>query len=171
MTLLKVLPLWFLRQNERKGWIYNYLEGFFFVVSFLRFSATGKKIDGGVTVTPLVGGRVNEDILMRRRKQNGDCNVRNRGMSPDVPIFKVKVFTSEPFFSLNWNKWILVVNILNQILLTVLTFIALQTFRKSLICRWRFLFGVCYYVNIQYTPWRIINKSHCGEQNLSWNVY
>ena len=50
----------------------------------------------------------------------------------------------------------LVVDILTQILLTVLTFIALPILHKNTICcRW-FLFGVRYYSNFQFTPWRVI---------------
>ena len=35
----------------------------------------------------------------------------------------------------------------------------------------RLLFDVCYYVKVQFSPWRVIDISHYGEQNLSWNVY
>ena len=73
------------------------------------------------------------------------------GMSPDVPAFKVRVFTSD-FRFLIGVKLILVVDILTQILLTFLALIALPILRKtSTSCRW-FLFGVSYYVNFQFTP-------------------
>ena len=57
---------------------------------------------------------------------------------------------------LNWRRWILVVNIPTQILLTLLTFIALLILLKVSIWRGWFLFGVRYYENIQLTPWRVI---------------
>ena len=48
---------------------------------------------------------------------------------------------------LNWSKWISVIDILNPILLTLLTFIILHILWKVTIgCGW-FLFGVCYHVN------------------------
>ena len=50
-------------------------------------------------------------------------------------------------------------------MLTLLTFIALQGLWKVLICRARLPFGVCYYVNVQFTPRRVINISHYDEQN------
>ena len=58
LTPLKVLPPWFLRQNECKGWTYNYLEAFCVRVS-LRFSATGRQSEG-VTVTSPVGRGLKE---------------------------------------------------------------------------------------------------------------
>ena len=42
------------------------------------------------------------------------------------------------------------------ILLTLLNFIALLILRKVSICRLWFLFDVSYYVNVQFTPWRVI---------------
>ena len=66
------------------------------------------------------------------------------GMSPDVPTVKVRVEI------LNWSKWILVIDILNHILLTLLTFITLQSLRKVSICCTRLLLDVCYYVNVQF---------------------
>ena len=49
----------------------------------------------------------------------------------------------------------LVVNILTQILFTLFTFFDLQIFRKK---KYKFgLFGVIYYVNFQFTPWKVIN--------------
>ena len=66
------------------------------------------------------------------------------GMSPDVPAFKVCVFTSD--FKLFWIG-VIIVDILTQILLTLLTFIALPILRKISICRRWFLFGVSCYVN------------------------
>ena len=68
--------------------------------------------------------------------------------------------------NLNRSKWISVVDILTQILLTLLTFIGLPIWRKISICyRW-FLFGVGYYVNFQFTPCRMINGQQYGEQNF-----
>ena len=58
---------------------------------------------------------------------------------------------------LNWNKLILVIDILTQILLTLLTFIALLTLQIVSICRWWVLFGVSYYINVSFTPWRVNN--------------
>ena len=62
------------------------------------------------------------------------------------------------------TKRILVIDILNQNLHTLLTFVALKQFcERSIICCARLLFGVCYYVNS--TPWVnyerlvIINKT------------
>ena len=43
-------------------------------------------------------------------------------------------------------------DILNQILLALLTFIVLPILRKISICRRWFLFVVSYYVNFQFTP-------------------
>ena len=92
------------------------------------------------------------------------------GMSPDVPKVKVRVLASD-FQILNWSKWILVIHILTLILLNLLTFISLPILRQVLICYARLLFGVGYYVNVQFTLRREIDESHYGEQNLSWNVY
>ena len=64
----------------------------------------------------------------------------------------------------------LVIDIFNQILLTLLTFIALQIFQKVSVYCARLLFSVCYFVNV-FTPQRVIDRSHYDEQNLSWNVY
>ena len=50
-------------------------------------------------------------------------------MSPDVPAFKVCVFTSDFKFELELMD--IVVDILTQILLTLLTFIAYQFCEKS----------------------------------------
>ena len=57
-------------------------------------------------------------------------------------------------------------NIRNKILLTLSTFIALPILRKKLL-----LFGEGYYVIVHFTPRRVIDGSHYGEQNLNWNVY
>ena len=66
-------------------------------------------------------------------------------MSPDLPTFKV-------LEGLNtWSKWILLIDILIQILLTIWTFIALNILRIVSIRCWWFLFGVCYYVSVQFT--------------------
>ena len=64
-----------------------------------------------------------------------------------------------------WCKWILKINILSQILLTLLTFIAFQIFRNGLICCVRLLFSVCYYVNVQIVSRRVIDWFHYGEQH------
>ena len=69
-------------------------------------------------------------------------------MTPDVPTFKVLVFTNGLRFLIE----VLEVNILTQILLTLLTFITLPILRKISVCRRWFLFGVSYYVNFQFTP-------------------
>ena len=65
-------------------------------------------------------------------------------------------------------KWILVIDILNdQILLTLLTFNALQILRTVSIFCARLLFGVSYYENAQstmFTPRRVIDETHFGEQ-------
>ena len=69
------------------------------------------------------------------------------GMSPDQTAFKV-------------FKWM---NISgrhsNSDFLTLLAFIAFNTnfAKKMSICRRWFIFGVSYYVNFQFTPWRVIN--------------
>ena len=90
-----------------------------------------------------------------RRKQNDDFKVWNFrrflfGLSPDVPIVKVRVLTSD------------------IVLLTLLSFIVLQILRIGSICCARLLFGVCYYVNARFTPRRMTNVFHYGEQNLSF---
>ena len=61
-------------------------------------------------------------------------------------------------------------DVLHQIFLSFLTFIALQISQNVSIWCARLLFGVCYYVNIQFTPQRVINIFHYAEQNLSLNV-
>ena len=78
------------------------------------------------------------------------------GMSPDVGIQSSRFYKWLKI--LNSSKWILVVDILTQILLTLLTFIALLILRKISICRGYFLLGVSYYVNFKFTPWRVINR-------------
>ena len=62
-------------------------------------------------------------------------------------------------------------NILTQILLTLVTFIALPILRKISICHRWFLLSVSYYVTFQSTLRRVINGKQYDEQNLSWNVY
>ena len=52
---------------------------------------------------------------------------------------------------LNWSKWILVVDILTQMLLTLLTFIGLLILQKVLLCVGWFLFGVSNHVIFQFT--------------------
>ena len=68
---------------------------------------------------------------------------------------------------LNWSKWILVTGILNHILLTVLPFIALQFCERYNLFYKASPWCVLIYVNVQFTPRRVINGSHIGEQNLS----
>ena len=57
----------------------------------------------------MVSSRVVDSKVLRMaiqfdylKRQNGECNVRNKrflfGMSPDVPAFKVHVFTSDSKF-------------------------------------------------------------------------
>ena len=58
------------------------------------------------------------------------------------------------------EKMILVVDILTQSLLTLLTFISLLSLRKLSIWRGWFLFGVIYYVNVQFTPWKVIDMDN-----------
>ena len=104
------------------------------------------------------------------KRENSDFNVCNLrrflfGISLDVSKSAFSLVT----FNLNGRKWTLVVDIFDQILLTLLTFITLQFLRKVSICCARLLFGMCYYV--QFNPRRVIDISHYGEQNLSWNVY
>ena len=74
-------------------------------------------------------------------------------------------------YILNWSKWILVIDILSQILLSLLPFIALQIMRNVLICcvrlLGRLLSGVCN-VNNKFTPQKVIDWFHYGEHNLSW---
>ena len=85
-------------------------------------------------------------------------------MSSDVPtesVFSLVTLTFE-------SKWILVKDVLNQILLSLLVFIALQILRKVSVCCARLLFGVWYYVNVQFTSRMGIDGSHYCEQNLSW---
>ena len=74
-------------------------------------------------------------------------------MSPDVLAFKVCIFTSIFKFWIG-SKWIYQ----TQILLTLLTFTALPILQKVSICRWWYLFGASYYVNLQFTRWRVINE-------------
>ena len=50
-----------------------------------------------------------------------------------------------------------VVAILTHILLTLLTSIGLSILQRISLCHRWFLFGVSYYVNFQFTPWRLIN--------------
>ena len=62
-----------------------------------------------------------------RKRQNGECDIRNFRrcffcMSSDVLAFKVPHFYKWLWIS-NWSKWILVVDIPTQILLTILLFI------------------------------------------------
>ena len=91
-------------------------------------------------------------------------------MNPGIQAFKSRVFASDLTFWIGVNKyWI--VDILPQILLTLLTFIDLLILRKVLICDGWFLFGVSYYVAFQFAPWRVINGSYYGEQNSSCNVF
>ena len=89
-----------------------------------------------------------------------------------VWVLKSPFYNFDFKFWIGVNKiWIFVVDILIQILLTFLTFIASQILRKVSICGGWFLLGLSYYVNFQFTPWRVINGYQHGEQNLSWNVY
>ena len=80
-----------------------------------------------------------------RRKQNDDYNVWHFRrflfgiVSPDVPTKFMFLLVTSYLES----EWKLVIDILNQILLTILTFIALQILRRvSKYCA-RLLFGVC----------------------------
>ena len=71
-------------------------------------------------------------IMIIRR--NGECNIRNFrqflfGMSHDVPAFKVHVFTSDFRFWIGVNEYY-VVDILTQILLTLLPSITYQFCKK-----------------------------------------
>ena len=66
-------------------------------------------------------------------------------MSPDVPTVKVRVLTND--FTCKWIS-VYVIDIRNQILLTLLTFIALPILRKVSIWCERLLFGVCYYLKV-----------------------
>ena len=50
-------------------------------------------------------------------------------------------------------------------------YIALQILRKVLLCFASIIFGVCYYLNVQFTPRGVLSRSHYVEQNLSWNIY
>ena len=101
-----------------------------------------------------------------RRKQNDDCNVWNFrrclfGMSSVVPTVKPTFLQKLQTLLqiLNRSKWILVIGILNQILLTLLHFIALQILWMVAICCARLLFGVYYYVKVQFTFRRVIDGS------------
>ena len=58
-----------------------------------------------------------------RKKQNVRNFRRFLFGSFDVPTVKVRALTSDFKSSLIWIKWILVIDILNQILLTLLTII------------------------------------------------
>ena len=103
-----------------------------------------------------------------RRKQNFRRFLF--GMSPDVPKVKVR----RAVLLVTFKFWIGVndiSNILTLILLNLLTFIPLPILRQVSICCARLLFGVGYYVNVQFTLRREIDESHYDEQNLSWNVY
>ena len=71
---------------------------------------------------------------------------------------------------MNWRKFIVVIVILSDFAKSF-DFHYLTNFGKVSVCCARLLFGVCYYVNVQFTPQRVINRSHYGEQNLIWNVY
>ena len=98
------------------------------------------------------------------KRQNGDCNVSNFSVvwSWCTGIQSLRFY--KWLSILNWSKWIFVVDILTQILLTLLTLNALPILRKiSICCRW-FLFGVSYHVNLQLIPWRVINRKQCGQQ-------
>ena len=90
------------------------------------------------------------------KTQNGECNIRNfkqflLGISPDIPAFKLRVFTSDFLnFELEQTN-VSSIDILTQILLTLLIFIALPILRKISNYRGWFLFGVSYRVNFQFT--------------------
>ena len=50
------------------------------------------------------------NIFFSMKRQNGECNVRNFrrvlfGMSPDVPAFKARVFTSDFKFRIGVNEY------------------------------------------------------------------
>ena len=101
---------------------------------------------------------------MIKKKQNGECNVRNFrwflfGISPLVPAFKVLVFTSDFKF---WNgcKWLLMVDILTQILPPLLTFIALPILQEISICHWWLPFGVSFVLtfNLHLEEWSMDNN-------------
>ena len=64
-------------------------------------------------------------------------------MIPDVTTYKVSIFTSDYKF-LMWVNELLVVDILTQILLTLLTSVAYQFCEKMSICRRWFLYGVTF---------------------------
>ena len=78
----------------------------------------------------------------KNEKKNEKCNVRNFRrflfcMSPDIPAFRVLVFTSD------FEFWIGI----NECFAHSLTFIALSILREiSIRCRW-LVFGVNYCVN------------------------
>ena len=85
-------------------------------------------------------------VFVLLKRQNGECNVWNLrrflfGMSLDCTGIQ-----SPRFYK--WSKRILVVDILTQILFTLLTFTALTILRKIMICHRWFLFGVSH-INFQ----------------------
>ena len=131
--------------------------------------------DGCITKIRLKLGTQDGNLisLLMRRNQNGHFNVWNLDGFSLVWVLMYQQSKSAFFYwlkILNWSKWILVIDIFNEILLMFLTFIALQILWKVSICCLKFLFGECYYVKIQFTPWRVIDIFDYG-QNLSWNVY
>ena len=89
-------------------------------------------------------------VFFLMKKSNGKYKIRNFrrflfGMSPAVPAFKVFDFTSD------FNFWIGVVDILTQMLFTLLPIMALPILRKISICHRWFLLGVSYYVNFHFS--------------------
>ena len=91
-------------------------------------------------------------VFLLIKRQHDECNVRNMrqflfGMNPGLPAFKVYGCTCD-LKILNWSKWMLVLDILTQILLTLLTY-TLILWRASICAGW-FFFGVSYY-SILYT--------------------
>ena len=92
------------------------------------------------------------------KRQNDKCNVRHFrflfGMSPDVSAFKVRAV-----FSSDFKIWFGVIEYShsNSNFAHPFDFDCLINFAKISICRRWFLFGVSYYVNFQFIPWRVIS--------------
>ena len=101
------------------------------------------------------------EVFLLMKRLNGKCNVRNFrrflfGMSPDVPVFKVSPFTSYFKFLIGVNGYYCLVPDILKFCRPFLTYIALPILQKKSICHRWILFSVSYYVNFQFTPWRVI---------------
>ena len=86
-------------------------------------------------------------------------------MSSNVPKAKVRVLTRD-LIGVN-GYYIYHSNAHSQSNLThSFDFHCIINLRKISICCTSHLFAVCYYVNVQFIPRRVIDGSQCGKQNL-----